>query len=342
MSLKIPYGLKEGKLVHISEIQPEEAGLKCNCHCPSPFCNDRLIAKIKGQSKSIHFAHYKSENCPHGLQTALHIAAKDIIAKAKTFVTPGYSHYVYAQQKLTTGEYEIYKRLGYGEFDVVESVKEKKIRIDNVYLEKIVDDFIPDIILVCGQKRLLVEIAVTHFVDEIKMQKIRAARLAVIEVDLSKMSRTFNRMDLEKLLLEGPENKTWLFNGKIDEQANAAQKVMKSRVQLHIKEQNEYYLRIRKEQESQEAEKRENLLKTPTLFHKTIYSGVEYLTLNNGESKENYVQDCYEKNRVKPDWDPQNSFLSDCFKCEYFKGLFDNGKKMICMGELERRMRNFW
>ncbi|MGL5084736.1 MAG: hypothetical protein ACRC68_03315 [Clostridium sp.] len=30
---KLPFGLRNEKLVHISKITVEESGLKCNCHC---------------------------------------------------------------------------------------------------------------------------------------------------------------------------------------------------------------------------------------------------------------------------------------------------------------------
>lgn len=41
---KLPFGLRSGKLVHISELNVEERGFKCNCNCPS--CGDKLIARM--------------------------------------------------------------------------------------------------------------------------------------------------------------------------------------------------------------------------------------------------------------------------------------------------------
>lgn len=60
-----------------------------------------------------------------------------------------------------------------------------KWQIEEVELEKKISDFIPDIILKKGNIILLVEIYVTHAVDENKKNKIIEANLPVIEIDLS-------------------------------------------------------------------------------------------------------------------------------------------------------------
>ena len=76
------YALKDGKAVHISEV---ESGLKCGCVCPA--CGEKLVAK-KGDRVAHHFAHYSGHTCEYGFESSLHLAAKDIISKAKKFVIP--------------------------------------------------------------------------------------------------------------------------------------------------------------------------------------------------------------------------------------------------------------
>ncbi|WHY77279.1 competence protein CoiA family protein [Neobacillus sp. WH10] len=66
MKFKLPYGLKDGKLVHISDV---EKGLKCECVCPA--CNHPLIAR-KGEKTAHHFAHYNGSECAKSVETALH------------------------------------------------------------------------------------------------------------------------------------------------------------------------------------------------------------------------------------------------------------------------------
>lgn len=64
------YALKNGKTVHISEV---ESGLKCECICPA--CGEALIAR-KGKKVIHHFAHKSTEECEYGYQTSLHLVAR--------------------------------------------------------------------------------------------------------------------------------------------------------------------------------------------------------------------------------------------------------------------------
>lgn len=52
--LKIPFGLRDGAIVMIGDITPEERGSKCNCVCPS--CRTLLLARL-GDIRTHHFAH---------------------------------------------------------------------------------------------------------------------------------------------------------------------------------------------------------------------------------------------------------------------------------------------
>ena len=85
MELKLLFGFKEGVLVHVSSVN---SGLKCNCYCPN--CNSKLVAR-KGNIKVHHFAHYNNSNCFSGLETALHLVAKEIFRTAKNIKLPPYS-----------------------------------------------------------------------------------------------------------------------------------------------------------------------------------------------------------------------------------------------------------
>ena len=82
MKLKLPFGLKDGKILHISQV---EQGLNCGCICPN--CQHPLIAR-KGSKTTHHFAHYKGKECEKALETALHIAAKEILSRYKRIILP--------------------------------------------------------------------------------------------------------------------------------------------------------------------------------------------------------------------------------------------------------------
>lgn len=79
-TLKLPYCLQGEQLVHIGAVAN---GLACECVCPG--CGARLVARNQGTVKAAHFAHYKAV----GLQTALHLAAKEVFLQHQTFRLPG-------------------------------------------------------------------------------------------------------------------------------------------------------------------------------------------------------------------------------------------------------------
>lgn len=70
-SFKIPYGEREGQLLHVSEV---ERGLQCDCVCP--VCKERLVAR-KGHKTHHHFAHYPGANC--SAETVLHQLGKRLL-----------------------------------------------------------------------------------------------------------------------------------------------------------------------------------------------------------------------------------------------------------------------
>ncbi len=57
MTVRIPYGEKNGELVHVDQVR---RGLECNCVCP--VCRGALVAR-KGDTNVHHFAHAQGEGC---------------------------------------------------------------------------------------------------------------------------------------------------------------------------------------------------------------------------------------------------------------------------------------
>lgn len=54
--LKNPFGVRDGKVIVISDLSPGERGLQCGCLCP--HCHGNLLARM-GEKKVHHFAHTK-------------------------------------------------------------------------------------------------------------------------------------------------------------------------------------------------------------------------------------------------------------------------------------------
>ncbi|WP_169338376.1 competence protein CoiA family protein [Psychroserpens burtonensis] len=194
MKSNLTYAVHNDKLVHISKVI---SGLACNCKCPNPNCNGKLIAR-KGNIKSHHFAHYNMEDCGGALESALHLLAKEIISEEKVFKIP--ELYYYNKKR----------KIGKVFFEAL------VIEVDNVELEVLQDDFKPDIVLQCRKTKLFVEIAVTHFVDEKKLKKIENLGISLIEIDLSefKLIDNITKNILRDILINKTEYKRWIYNSK--------------------------------------------------------------------------------------------------------------------------------
>ena len=61
------------------------ADLACRCLCPA--CGARLVAK-QGDRTAHHFAHEGESDCAGGVETALHLAAKEVLVKERRMTLP--------------------------------------------------------------------------------------------------------------------------------------------------------------------------------------------------------------------------------------------------------------
>jgi len=180
------YAIKDGVLTHVSEV---ERGLKCSCVCPS--CGANMIAR-KGNKMAHHFAHQNAE-CSHGLETTLHLMAKEILEQEKRILLPLVFLPLEYTNKLLTPECTM-------------------LEIDDVTIEKRLGDIIPDIIIKSGGKQLMVEIWVTHKIDDNKLRKIKELDISTIEINLSKLDRMISMNELREFLLKDEEHKFWVYN----------------------------------------------------------------------------------------------------------------------------------
>lgn len=180
--ISLPCGINEnGNLVYIDNAKN---GLDCNCFCPA--CKQPLVAKNAGTKREHHFAHFSVVECEHAYQTALHYMAKDLFLE---------------MQYLT----------------FIKNNVPVQYKIDNVELECKVNEIIPDILVTCDGKRFIVEIFVTHAVDDIKKQKIRDLKFSAIEIDLSRFrNEKMIDKDLLRQELSNTKNYSWIYDADID------------------------------------------------------------------------------------------------------------------------------
>lgn len=90
-AVRVPFGycVADGRMYAPREVP---LGKRCGCICPA--CKDELIARheINGH-KTPHFSHDSGADCANGLETAVHLAAKQLIEQEKLlFSTQGRSY----------------------------------------------------------------------------------------------------------------------------------------------------------------------------------------------------------------------------------------------------------
>jgi Competence protein CoiA-like family len=193
---KIPFGIQNGVPVGIENVP---SGLACNCFCPS--CGGILQAR-KGMKNTPHFSHDPSANkmeCRNALETSIHAMAKHIINEERTISFPELSISVSDVDSL--GREQI-------ESEVILSMQ--KIKISDAQIEQRFFDVRPDITVYVNEEPVLIEIAVTHFIDEIKKAKIREMNVRAVEINLSKVDYRISKSELREIIIESTKEKKWI------------------------------------------------------------------------------------------------------------------------------------
>lgn len=191
--VELLYGLDaDNRLIHIDRVPN---GLACGCRCPG--CGAPLVAKNNGETKASHFAHASGVACGGAHESELHLLAKEVIADAKAVMLPPYGN-VYGGGRM--------------QFDSVE-VEERN---DLSSLQ-------PDLCGVVGDRRLWIEIMVTHAIGPEKRTLIRERGIACVEVNLSPfIGRQVTRQELQAFLLEDKAMREWTNNPALEQKRLAA------------------------------------------------------------------------------------------------------------------------
>jgi hypothetical protein len=195
--LKLPFGLRpDGRLVDVTQV---ERGRACNCRCPG--CGELLLAK-KGEVNVQHFSHQSGAECAAGAETALHMAAKQLVADKRWIRLPPLEVHV-TRVDPECGLFDVRKFFGISEV----------WKFDKVTLEMAVGDVRPDAVGIIGATNHGVEIRVAHEVDAEKQAYLGLLNLPSIEVDLAALvGKVFTFEALEEIVLKSIDNKKWLFH----------------------------------------------------------------------------------------------------------------------------------
>lgn len=175
-----------GRLVHVSQVPDGAYALVC------PDCASPLIAR-RGEQRVWHFAHIAAAECRRAGETALHRMAKEIISESMSILLPAF--------EVDTGVQSL----------VVQ--QEREVTFDRIDEEVPQEGFRPDLLATLSANgkahRLLIEVYVTHRVDEVKLARLRRNGVSVIEIDLSRVGRTLSGVELKELILRAAPRR-WL------------------------------------------------------------------------------------------------------------------------------------
>jgi hypothetical protein len=184
---------KESRIRSVEEVA---RGLACDCVCPS--CSALVIAR-QGEIREWHFAHAAESDCEGGAETALHLAAKQLLLESGGLTIPEFR--VQHEVRLPDG------RVGRGEAHR----PERWVDFQTVEAEKTVGTIRPDIVAVVGHSMLFIEIAVTHFVDEEKRAILSSYEVPTIEINLASLQgEHWSWERLGECVIENTQLKRWV------------------------------------------------------------------------------------------------------------------------------------
>lgn len=184
-------------------IRDVTTGLSCGCVCP--ICRTPLVAQ-QGKIRDWHFRHYNLVECSNALETALHFRAKEILSSANSISLP----YLSINEQATL----------FDDGDLVESSDTvivdhaQTIALDDIKLiEHSLGNFKPDLIVYSHGEPIIIEIAVTHFIDYEKRRKIEEKNISCIEIDMSDFIKfALTDEKFMSILIDDVEYKNWIFH----------------------------------------------------------------------------------------------------------------------------------
>lgn len=278
--IKLPFGLnKNNTIIHVVDV---ERGKKCNCVCP--FCRIPLIA-AKGSKKQHHFKHATGNECEHGLESAIHLAAKKIIKEKNKITLPPYNLTVF---KIDAKGQKLYKT-----DPIVQDITVIE-NFDSIDEEVELYGMKADLLAIKGKNKLIIEIFYRHKVEVQKIEKIKNVNVSAIEIDLSKLTlEDIKNWETFWLSINNSENIKWLHNAKA---SDYRKQKLEDQLEKETQELEEQYKKEEiKKQKKEQYEKKQLLQALEDL--KPLYS-------------KKYVEQIKQEAEVHRIWQHTKKYLS--------------------------------
>ena len=179
-------GDRGDRIVHISEVV---SGLACGCHCP--VCGRRLVPK-KGTEVGHHFAHESDSDCKGAAMTLLHLMFQQALMDLGRVWVPALYAVVLNDRR---EEEVVVAKAGYMLF------------LDDVRLENRIDlhdgqRCIADVAAMTCEGEIIIEIVVTHDVDDWKRDGMQDSGRMGLIIDASKVSRQVGPGTVRKIVTD--------------------------------------------------------------------------------------------------------------------------------------------
>ena len=201
---RVPFGLREGRVWAPGEVAKGKA---CGCICPG--CGAPLAAKAKeSRRKRPHFAHLIGTGCQTGRETGIHQRAKQLIAERQQLLVPAWIG------DLIDMPNPPYARDDEGHLHRGRQVERpaRRVGLRDTEIERSFGNYQPDVCARDDVGELLIEIRVTHGVDDRKAARVQLHGRRMVEIDLSQLHRDIpHDVDaFEQAVLFEHANRTWI------------------------------------------------------------------------------------------------------------------------------------
>ncbi len=195
---------------HLTTIESVYRGIACNCTCVS--CGEPVVAK-KGPVRGHHFSHRSRKvSCQIQRESLLHLYAKEVICDALGLQLPTMPGVSPSSEDTTS----------WWDFTTVNR-------------EVPQPGFQPDLVAQFKDgSRLFIEIAVTSFIDEVKLERIRATDTPTVEIDLRALMLGSSPIPSEaakSYILHQTSHKAWI-HPETPQAPQAPQPIMAQRPDL--------------------------------------------------------------------------------------------------------------
>lgn len=201
---RVPFGLRDGRFWAPAEVQKGKA---CNCACPG--CGAPLAAKAQtSRRKRPHFAHLADAGCATGRETGIHGRAKQVIAERRVLDLPAWGAVLLDMPNPPFARDDD----GFSHRGRVVDYPARRVCLTDIQLERSLGEYKPDVCAHDDSGELLIEIRVTHAVDDRKATRVQAHGRRMVEIDLSRLDREVphDPEAFEQAVLFDAANRQWI------------------------------------------------------------------------------------------------------------------------------------